>query len=143
MDTTRIEKRIGVRASSERIWDVITAFDQWAGWNPYETDVSGHLSFNGSISLIEALPGHQSRQIMARLGDWQPMSQLIWTEKRGFLFNATRYYKIEQLDKDAAILSHGVILTGLRGELFHDKHRQSIRTAYEEIAEGLKRAAEG
>jgi len=28
------------------------------------------------------------RQVQARLGDWQPYAQLVWAEKRGFLFNA-------------------------------------------------------
>jgi len=33
-------------------------------------------------------------------------------------------------------------VSGLRGELFHDKHRASIRKAQEAMVEGLKTAAE-
>ena len=142
MDTTRIEKRIGVNAPSDRIWEIIADLDNWHSWNPYETGVTGALAFGGSLSLTEALPGMAERQVQARIGDWQPYAQLVWAEKRGWLFNTIRYYEIEELERGACIVSNGVIFTGLRGELFHDKHRKTIRRAYEEIAEALRRAAE-
>jgi len=39
-------------------------------------------------------------------------------------------------------VSHGTVFTGLRAELFHDKHRARIRPAYQAISEALKRTAE-
>ena len=143
MDTTRIEKRIGVRAPSDRIWEILSDLENWHTWNPYETGVTGALAFGAGISLTEALPGMAERQVQARLGDWQPYAQLVWAEKRGFMFNAIRYYEIEELERGNCIVANGVIFSGLRGELFHDKHRKSIRSAYEDIAEALRRAAEG
>ena len=143
MDTTRIEKRIGVRAPSDRIWEILSDLETWHSWNPYETGLSGALAFGASISLTEALPGMAERQVQARLGDWQPYAQLVWAEKRGFLFNAIRYYEIEELERGNCIVSNGVIFSGLRGELFHDRHRKTIRSAYEDISEALRRAAEG
>ena len=143
MDTTRIEKRIGVNAPSDRIWEILTDLENWHSWNPYETGVTGALAFGAGINLTEALPGMAERQVQARIGDWQPYSQLVWAEKRGWLFNAIRYYEIEELERGNCIVSNGVIFSGLRGELFHDKHRKTIRSAYEEIAEALRRAAEG
>ena len=143
MDTTRIEKRIGVRAPSDRILEILSDLENWHSWNPYETGVNGALAFGAGISLTEALPGMAERQVQARLGDWQPYAQLVWAEKRGFMFNAIRYYEIEELERGNCIVSNGVIFSGLRGELFHDKHRKIIRGAYEDIAEALKRVAEG
>ncbi|MNQ60872.1 Polyketide cyclase / dehydrase and lipid transport [compost metagenome] len=143
MDTTRIEKRIGVHAPSDRIWEILSDLENWHAWNPYETGVTGTLAFGAGISLTEALPGMAERQVQARLGDWQPYAQLVWAEKRGFMFNAIRYYEIEELERGNCIVSNGVIFSGLRGELFHDKHRKAIRSAYEDISEALRRAAEG
>jgi hypothetical protein len=143
MDTTRIEKRIGVRAPSDRIWEILSDLENWHTWNPYETGLTGALAFGSGISLTEALPGMPERQVQARLGDWQPYAQLVWTEKRGWLFNVIRYYEIEELERGNCIVSNGTIFSGLRGELFHDKHRKIIAPAYEEIGEALRRAAEG
>lgn len=143
MDTTRIEQRAGVRATTDRIWEVVSDLPHWDRWNPYERRVSGTIAFGGSISLTEALPGMGERQVAARIGDWQPLAQLTWVEKRGFLFGMTRYFKIEQLEPGSCIVTTGAVFSGLRGELFHDKHRNAIKAAYAEIVAGLKTAAEG
>ena len=142
METTRIENRIGVRAPAERLWDVLTDFAGWSRWNPHEVDIEGALGFGAAIRLTERLPDLGERRIEARLGEWQPNAQLVWAERRGFLFSTLRYYEIEELERGSCILSHGVIFTGLRGELFHDRHRGRIRRAYEAIGENLKRVAE-
>jgi len=142
METTRIENRIGVRASADRIWEVLADLGGWSRWNPHETQVEGALSFGAALTLTEAIPDLGERRVEARLGDWQPLSQLVWTERRGFLFNAVRYYEIEQLEPGSCIVANGMIFTGLRGELFHDKHRARIRPAYEAINAALKRVAE-
>ena len=34
MDTARIEKRIGIRASTDAIWEVISNLPGWNDWNP-------------------------------------------------------------------------------------------------------------
>lgn len=142
METTRIEKRIGVRATSDRIWEILSDFEGWNRWNPHETGLIGTLAFGGAIALDEALPGLEPRRVEARIGEWQPYSQLVWAERRGFLFNAIRYYEIEELERGSCIFATGTVFTGLRGELFHDKHRPAIRKAYEDIVESLRQAAE-
>ena len=142
METIRIENRIGVRAPAERIWDVLTDFAGWRRWNPHETDIEGVLGFGAAIRLTERLPDLGERRIEARLGEWQPNAQLVWAERRGFLFRTLRYYEIDELERGSCILSHGTIFRGLRAELFHDKHRARIRPAYETIGENLKRIGE-
>ena len=139
----KIEKRVGIRAPSETIWEVIADLPGWDQWNPVETGVTGTIAFGGQISLTERIEGLPDRQVTGRIADWQPNAQLVWTEKRGFLFNVVRYYEIEELEPGSCIFANGAIFSGLRGEGFHDKHRKAIRAAYEEVAETLRIAAEG
>jgi len=40
------------------------------------------------------------------------------------------------------IVSSGHKFAGLRGELFHDKHRAGLRDGHQAIVDGLKAAAE-
>lgn len=139
---TRIEKRVGVQATSDRIWELISDLPSWDRWNPHETDSSGTIAFGGVLNMTERLPGLLERQVQARVGEWQPRAQLVWAEKRGFLFNTVRYFEIEELEKGSCIVASGLIFSGLRGEMFHDKHRNALRRVHEAIAEGLRRAAE-
>lgn len=140
---TRIEKRVGVRATPDRIWEILSDLPHWSRWNPYETDVSGTIAFGGVVSLTESLPGLPERRVEARVGDWQPGAQLVLAERRGWMFSSMRYLEIDELDVGSCIFTNGVIFTGLRGELFHDRHRRAIRAAYDEIGEKLRVLAEG
>lgn len=140
---SRIESRVGVRADSEAIWDIIADLPGWSRWNSYEADVSGAISFGGAIALTERLSDLPERAVSYRVAEWQPMAQLVLAEKRGWLFNAIRYFEIEELERGSCIVANGVIFSGLRGELFHDKHRKTIKAAYAEIGEGLRKLAEG
>jgi hypothetical protein len=142
METTRIEHRAGVRATSDRIWEVLSDLPQWDRWNPYERGVGGAIAFGGSITLTETLPGMAERRVEARVGDWQPGARLVWVDKRGFLFRVIRLFEIEELEPGSCIVTSGTLFEGLRGELFHDKHKKAIKAAHGVIAEGLKLAAE-
>ena len=141
MESAKIEKRVGVEASSERLWDLLSDLPGWNRWNPVETGLDGAIAFGGQISLTESITGLPDRATTVRIGDWQPYAQLIWAEKRGWAFNVIRYFEIEELSPGSCIVANGFIFTGLRGELFHDKHRKALRAACESVAEGLRRAA--
>ena len=140
--TFKIEKRVGVRAPSDQIWEVIADLPGWDRWNPIETGASGAIAFGGQISLTERIEGLPERQVTGRVADWQPNAQLIWTEKRGFLFNVVRYYEIDELEPGSCIVANGFIFSGFMGEGFHDKHKKTLRNACETIGEALRIAAE-
>ena len=40
MDIARIEKRVGVRATTDRIWELISDLPTWERWNPVERAVA-------------------------------------------------------------------------------------------------------
>lgn len=142
MDIARIEKRIGVRAPTDRIWEVIADLPGWNRWNPIETTVEGIIAFGGEIALTETIDGLPERRVVARVGDWQPYAQLVWAEKRGLWFNVVRYFEIEQLEPGSCIAANGFIFSGLRGEMYFDKQRKTLRHAVDGVADAWKAAAE-
>lgn len=140
--TLRIESRIGIKAPSERIWSLIEDLQGWNRWNPIERDVSGVITFGGQLTLTETIEGLPERQFQARIASWQPLAQLALTEKRGWQFNALRYFEIDELDRGSCIMANGLILSGFRGESFYDKHRRNLRAAFEQISGSMKQTAE-
>lgn len=143
METTRIERRIGVRAPTDRIWELIADLPGWNRWNPVETAVEGTIAYGGSITLTESIPDLPERRADVRVGEWQPYAQLVWLEKRGLWFRVVRYFEIEELEPGSCIVANGFIFSGLRGEMHFDRHRKALRTAVDSVSEGLKAAAEG
>jgi hypothetical protein len=78
-----------------------------------------------------------------RVGEWQPYSQLVWAENRGLWFRSMRYFEIEPLEQPGScIVANGFIFSGLRGEMFFDRHRKHLRHAVDSVAEAWKAAAE-
>lgn len=142
METARIEKRIGVRASADRIWEILAELPAWDRWNPVETAVEGVIAYGGAIALTETVPGLPERRAGVRVGEWQPYAQLVWAEKRGLWFNSMRYFEIEALETGSCIFANGFIFSGLRGEMYFDRHRKALRSAVDAVAEGLKTAVE-
>lgn len=138
----KIEKRVGVRAPSEKIWEVISDLPGWDSWNPVETGVGGAIAFGGTLTLNEQIEGLPERQVIARVADWQPNAQLVWAEKRGWLFNMIRYYEIEELQPGSCIVANGFIFSGFRGEGFHDKNKKILRAGCEAVGEALRLAAQ-
>lgn len=138
----RIEKRVGIQAAPERLWDVLVDFPGWSRWNPHETDVDGQLAFGAPFRLTEAWPEMAPRPVEGQINEWQPLAQLVWFEKRGWLFSTVRYFEIEELDRGSCILATGMMFQGLRAELFMDKHRRVIRNALGDICDRLKVVAE-
>lgn len=142
METARIERRIGVRAPTDRIWELVADLPAWDRWNPVETAVEGAITYGGSIALTENVPGLPERKATVRVGEWQPYAQLVWVEKRGLWFSSMRYFEIEELEPGSCIVANGFIFSGLRGEMHFDRHRPALRRAVDSIAEALKAAAE-
>ena len=142
METARIEKRIGVRAPADRIWEILADLPAWNRWNPIETGVEGTIAYGGSIALTEAISGLPERRAAVRVGEWQPNAQLVWIEKRGLWFSSLRYFEIDELDRGSCIFANGFIFNGLRGEMHFDRHRKALRTAVDAVADALKAAVE-
>lgn len=142
METTRIENRIGVRASSAQIWDVIADLEGWHHWNPFERNLQGTLGFSAPLQFEEHFTGMPERKASATIVEWEPCGQLLWFENRGFLFRSSRYFEIQPLDTNACIVTNGIIFSGLRGEMYHDKHRAKIKPHLLTINERLKAVVE-
>lgn len=142
MDDTKIEKRAGVRATSDRLWDLVSDLSRWGEWNPYEREPQGKIGFGAALSLIEAYPGLGERRATARVADWRPYVRLVWTENRGFLFRTLRYIDIEEVEKGSCIVSSALTFAGLRGELYLDRHKTVLAQAHEDMVARLKAAAE-
>ena len=134
----RVENKIGVPATSDALWEVLSDFERWSPWNPVFVEAQGARGINAPLSLVERIEGLGERQIQARLGDWTPYAKLVWGEKRGWQFTSTRYVLIEELVRGSCIVTTGEIYGGMRGETFFMKHRRALRRACEAMNEALR-----
>jgi hypothetical protein len=139
----KIEVRVGIQASSEVIWELLSDLSSWSRWSAIYPGAAGTLRIGASLDITEALPGLPERSYHPRVIDWVPYEQILWADGpwRGWV-NTIRYLEIEELDKSACIVSNGLQVGGFLGDLYAERRRSAIKKGYHAFNEGLKAAAE-
>ena len=138
----RIEHRIGVAASADTIWDILSDLEGWSRWNPLYPQAGGKLSIGGTLTLTEALPDAAPRSIQPVIVDWEPASQILWRSADGLMARSVRYLEIEALSETGCIFANGAFFHGFLGEQAAKRARRSIQGGYNALGEALKAQAE-
>ena len=107
----KIEHRLGIRASSDRLWELVSELDKWEHWNPIHPGASGRIGYGETLRICEAYPNEPRRTIEVKVAEWAPREQLVWAQK-GFLWSSLRYLEIEELAPGSCIFSNGVLYEG-------------------------------
>jgi hypothetical protein len=137
----KIEHRLGVRASSDRVWEMISDLASWEHWNPIHPGASGRIGYGEKLTILEAYPHEARRTITAPVHDWAPREQLVWSQK-GFLWSSLRFLEIEELGPDSCIFSNGIVFDGLRAKAELRKRARSFKLGFGILGEALKERAE-
>ena len=138
----RIEHRIGVAASADVIWEVISDLEGWRAWNPLYPEATGKLAIGGTLKITEAVPGRPQRVITPTVVDWEPLAQILWREDGGFMSRTVRYLEIESLSETGCIFASGAFFHGMLGEGAAKGARRNIQQGFDALGEAVKRVAE-
>lgn len=138
----RIEHRIGVAASADTIWDLLSDLEGWSRWNPLYTQGAGRLAIGGTLNLTEAIPGRPARTLNPVVVDWEPRSQILWRSKDGLMAHSVRYLEIEALSETGCIFANGAFFHGYLGEGAARRARRAIQQGYTALGEAVKDHAE-
>jgi hypothetical protein len=139
----KIEHRIGVRASADVIWEVISDIPGWAAWNPIYPKAAGEVQFGAKLSLEQALPGQPPKLIEPTVFDWTPYEQILWKlSQYGGLLRSTRYIEIESLGPANCIFSNGEIVEGFLRRYFSRAQKRAMKAGFTAMGEAVHAKAE-
>lgn len=143
MAREKIEHRIGVKASADVIWEIISDLESWAEWNPLYPKASGVLRIGAPLELILALPGKPSRPIRPTVLDWVPREQIHWKDSvMGGIVNTVRYIEIEALSETGCVFSNGEIYVGMLAPQVVASRKRILRQGFAAMGEALRERAE-
>ncbi|MCC6222810.1 MAG: SRPBCC domain-containing protein [Thermoleophilia bacterium] len=77
--TVRVEREIA--APPERVWEVLTAFEEYPEWNPVITRVRGQLVQGSTLRLRLELPGSEPDDVEANVSEVRPVRLLGWDDR--------------------------------------------------------------
>ncbi len=136
--TFKYEHRIGIRAPSEVVWELLADLPGWASWNPLYPGADGAIRIGASLVLTDADGDKLETTVM----EWVPYEQLHLRRSgmNGFV-RSIRYFEIEAMSGEGVIFSNGELYAGL-GAFLIKKQRGAIKAGFEAMGEALRQKAE-
>ena len=139
-----IETNIVIDSTPEKIWDVLTNFEEYKLWNPFMTKVVGNASLGSKIEVnIKTISG-KNRSYYPIITKCETNKELRWKGK-SFLpgvFDGERVFVLEKSDDDKVSFSHKEIFSGLGVKLVGNKLDENLRDGFVRMNEALKVRAE-
>ncbi len=142
----RVEYRIGVQATAERIWEVLSNLDRWGDWNPMYPHASGKIVIGGTMELLEHVAGKPDTRLTAKIVDWTPEAQLILRIEGGLFAHRLQYFEIDPLQSDGkgpgCIFAAGTYFNGWRGPALAKREARGLKIGFGLLGEALKAKVE-
>lgn len=139
-----IETNIVIDSTPEKIWDVLTNFEEYELWNPFMTKVVGNAILGSKIEVnIKTISG-KNRSYYPIITKCEINKELRWKGK-SFLpgvFDGERVFVLEKSDDDKVSFSHKEIFSGLGVKLVGNKLDENLREGFVRMNEALKVRAE-
>ena len=139
-----IETNIVIDSTPEKIWDVLTNFEEYELWNPFMTKVVGNASLGSKIEVnIKTISG-KNRSYYPIITKCETNKELRWKGK-SFLpgvFDGERVFVLEKSYDDKVSFSHKEIFSGLGVKLVGNKLDENLREGFVRMNVALKVRAE-
>ena len=139
----KLERRIGIQAPDEIVWEILSDIPGWADWNPIYPQAQGEIRIGNRWTVELALPGEKPRTINPVILDWAPYDHIHWRldALRGWV-RTVRFLEIEKMGEENVIFSNGEIFDGWMGPSAARRLRRPILDGFEALNEALKAKAE-
>jgi hypothetical protein len=141
----RVETEIEIRASAERVWELLTEFASYPRWNPFVRSIEGELIVGQNLSVLIQPPGSGGMRFRPTLLTVSPTRELRWKGKLLLpgVFDGEHYFKLETAPNGGVLFRQGERFTGLLVPLFRKSLDGATRQGFIAMNEALKREAEG
>lgn len=125
-------------APPERVWNMLTDFDAYAEWNPYQT-IEGRAEAFGSIKIMwRASSGKKVPAARAVIWVFEPHARLEFFSGKPFWFASKRFFHLTPCEGGTQ-LRHGVKFSGLwaNWRFSRDHKIERLRPHYDALGKAL------
>ena len=139
-----IETHIIVDCTPEKIWDILTNFEEYELWNPFMTKVEGDAKLGAKIKVqIRTMRGKQRiyHPIITR---FEINKELRWKGKSFLpgIFDGERIFLIDKTADNKLAFFHKELFSGLAVKLVGNKLDENLGEGFEKMNLALKKRAE-
>jgi hypothetical protein len=132
-----------VNSTIEKIWNILTNFEEYELWNPFMTRVVGDAKLGSKITVkIQTARGKQ-RTYNPIITKFEINRELRWKGKSFLpgIFDGERIFIIEK-SYNKVLFLHKEIFRGLGVKLVGDRLDEDLRESFDKMNNALKIRAE-
>ena len=139
-----IETNIIVDSNPDKIWSILTKFEEYELWNPFMTKVIGNAILGSKIEVnIKTISGKR-RTYFPIITKCEINRELRWKGKSFLpgIFDGERIFVIEETNDNRVSFLHKEVFKGLGVKLVGNKLDQDLRESFVMMNKALKARAE-
>lgn len=139
-----IVTEINIDAAAERVWRVLTSFDEHPAWNPFVRRIEGKAETGSRLRVSIQPPGGRGMTFKPIVLKAEPNRELRWLGH--FLlpgiFDGEHYFLIETLSSSRVRFIHGERFKGILVGMLKSSLDDGTRAGFESMNRALKARAE-
>ena len=110
-----IHTEIGIDASAEKVWQVLTEFADFPQWNPFVRSIEGELTTGSQLTVRLEPTGGKGMTFKPTVLKAEPAQELRWIGHLMFpgIFDGEHHFIIEAQDDKRVRLVQGERFTGI------------------------------
>jgi hypothetical protein len=136
--STACEVSVTIKATPEKIWDLLTNASKFTTWNSTVIRLTGNIAPGGKIELTST--SDPKRVFKLSVSEFVPPTTMVWSDGN-FMFNGVRTYYIQPRSDGTSDFTMREVFKGLMmpmiGNMLPD-----FKPFFEQFAQDLKKAAE-
>lgn len=138
-----IRTEIEINASAEKVWRILSDFENFPAWNPFVVKALGKPLKDEILHIEVQLPESKLLKFTPKVLVAEPNKELRWVGKSALgSFRGEHFYKIESLGANKSRFIHGEFFSGWAIGLIWLMIGKKIEKGYELMNKALKNEVE-
>lgn len=134
-----IMTRININATPEKVWSILTDFEDYPNWNPFVAWLKGEVKVGNTIEV--SLPGMKFKPKVLTFDKPNEFRWLGSLLMKG-IFDGEHIFKIEKDQNGTVVFHHGEKFGGILVPVFSKMLDTKIKRGFEALNEKLKQKCE-
>ena len=138
-----IQTEIDIKASSEKVWKVLTDFNNYSNWNPFMQKIIGEPNEGSKLKINLHTAKGKSRTYRPIVTKVEPFRELRWFGKSFIpgMINGERIFILETRS-DTIHFIHKEIFTGFLVPLIGNRLDKDMTQSFVQMNDALKKKVE-
>lgn len=139
-----IKTEIEITAPVEKVWQVLTDFEQFPNWNPFMHSAKGKIKVGERLEVYLKPPGRKGMTFKPRVRKVEQKKEFRWLGHLLIpgLFDGEHIFKIEPINGNRVKFIQQEIFKGILVPLLWKQLNTSTRKGFVEMNQALKNRAE-